>query len=298
MLQRWARCKEGERLRRPVSRAGQSRGGGDVERTSGALDGAWAAARARPGGQRDQGRSRPPGGLHAPASDGLRVRGAPTGWRLVALIGSSTIRPPLHRHVPARLAAASAGVARQRLRRDQHHPHRVPDRHLCRTASPRPHQRPCRPPASPTCRPGGFVAFSSVACAVAPNIYFSDRFPSGPGGGRGGRHRHRPLNRRDLHSGVALVRFFSTLMLATGLGPVIAPQIGSWVLAVTTWRGMFVVLAVFGLVLLPRRWRRVPETLSQVLPGHGQPLVHPGKDGLGHSRPGVPRICPRLRARV
>ena len=35
-------------------------------------------------------------------------------------------------------------------------------------------------------------------------------------------------------------------MLATGLGPVLAPQIGSWVLSFTTWRGVFLVLAGFG----------------------------------------------------
>jgi hypothetical protein len=43
---------------------------------------------------------------------------------------------------------------------------------------------------------------------------------------------------RDLFSGVALVRFLSTLMLITGLGPVLAPQIGSWTLSLTTWRGV------------------------------------------------------------
>ena len=53
---------------------------------------------------------------------------------------------------------------------------------------------------------------------------------------------------RDLHSGVALVRFFSTLMLVTGLGPVLAPQIGSWALSFTSWRGIFLILAGFGLL--------------------------------------------------
>ena len=66
---------------------------------------------------------------------------------------------------------------------------------------------------------------------------------------------------RDLHSGVALARFFATLMLATGVGPVFAPQIGSWILAVTDWRGVFWVLALFGTLLLVSAWWRVPETL-------------------------------------
>jgi DHA1 family bicyclomycin/chloramphenicol resistance-like MFS transporter len=57
-----------------------------------------------------------------------------------------------------------------------------------------------------------------------------------------------------------LVRFFSTLMLVTGLGPVVAPQIGSWALTFTTWRGVFLILAGFGAVLLAVAWWRVPET--------------------------------------
>ena len=66
---------------------------------------------------------------------------------------------------------------------------------------------------------------------------------------------------RDLHSGVALVRFFSVLSIATGLGPLIAPQIGGWILAFTSWRGVFVALAGFGAVLLYTAWLRIPETL-------------------------------------
>ena len=109
----------------------------------------------------------------------------------------------------------------------------------------------------------GLAAFiaSSVACALAPNIYVLTgcRLIQGLGGAAGVVISRAIV--RDLHSGVALVRFFSTLMLATGLGPVLAPQIGSWILAFTTWRGVFVVLAVFGAALLFTAWWRVPETL-------------------------------------
>ncbi|MBV9659979.1 MAG: multidrug effflux MFS transporter [Acidimicrobiales bacterium] len=105
-----------------------------------------------------------------------------------------------------------------------------------------------------------FVA-SSIACAFAPNIYvlIGLRLLEGLGGA-GGIVISRSIV-RDLHSGVALVRFLSTLMLVTGLGPVLGPQIGSLTLAVTTWRGVFLVLAGFGSVLLVSAWWRVPETL-------------------------------------
>jgi len=59
------------------------------------------------------------------------------------------------------------------------------------------------------------------------------------------------------------VRFFSTLTIATGLGPLIAPQIGSGILTFTSWRGIFVALAVLGGILLWSAWRRIPETLPE-----------------------------------
>jgi MFS transporter, DHA1 family, multidrug resistance protein len=109
----------------------------------------------------------------------------------------------------------------------------------------------------------GLAAFlvSSAACAIAPNIYVLTGFRLIQGlGGAAGIAISRSIV-RDLHSGPALARFYATLMLATGLGPVLAPQIGSWILALTSWRGVFAALAVFGAILLALVWWRVPETL-------------------------------------
>ncbi len=58
-------------------------------------------------------------------------------------------------------------------------------------------------------------------------------------------------------------------MLVTGLGPILAPQIGSWALSFTTWRGVFLILAGFGVVLLGTAWLRVPETLPAELRSSG-----------------------------
>jgi MFS transporter, DHA1 family, multidrug resistance protein len=191
-----------------------------------------------------------------------RHSNVPSGWRLVALIGTLTIFGPLciDMYLPAlpriseelhasasavqiTLTACLIGISFGQL--------------LLGPVSDRVGRRP------PLLVGLAAFAFSSVACAMAPNIFFLTAFRLVQGvGGAAGIVIARSIV-RDLHSGVALVRFFSTLMLATGLGPVIAPQIGSWVLAVTTWRGIFVVLAVFGLVLLFSAWRRVPETLSE-----------------------------------
>ncbi|GAA2987122.1 multidrug effflux MFS transporter [Streptomyces fulvorobeus] len=66
---------------------------------------------------------------------------------------------------------------------------------------------------------------------------------------------------RDLYDGVEMARFFSTLMLISGVAPVIAPVIGGQVLRVTDWRGVFVVLTGVGVVLTLVVWKWLHETL-------------------------------------
>ncbi|MEE4421800.1 multidrug effflux MFS transporter [Streptomyces bugieae] len=66
---------------------------------------------------------------------------------------------------------------------------------------------------------------------------------------------------RDLYDGVAMARFFSTLMLISGVAPVVAPLIGGQILQITDWRGVFVVLTAVGLALTLLVWRRLAETL-------------------------------------
>ena len=195
-----------------------------------------------------------------------RIRAMPTGWRQVALIGSITIVGPLciDMYLPAlpeinrdlhasasavqlSLTACLIGIATGQLLFGP-----ISDR-LGR-----------RPPLL-----AGLAGFTvaSLACAVAPNIYFLIAFRLIQGlGGAAGIVIARSIV-RDLYSGAALARFFATLMLAVGVGPILAPQIGSWVLAFTIWRGVFVLLAVFGVLLVLSAWWRVPETLA---PGNRQ----------------------------
>jgi DHA1 family bicyclomycin/chloramphenicol resistance-like MFS transporter len=65
---------------------------------------------------------------------------------------------------------------------------------------------------------------------------------------------------RDLHTGAAAAKFFSTLMLVMGLAPILAPLLGGQVLAVVSWHGIFVVQAAFGLALMAVTVRALPET--------------------------------------
>jgi DHA1 family bicyclomycin/chloramphenicol resistance-like MFS transporter len=84
---------------------------------------------------------------------------------------------------------------------------------------------------------------ASVLCFIAPTapVLMALRFLQGLAGA-GGVVIARAVV-RDLHSGAAAVRLFSSLMLVTGLAPILAPLAGGQVLAVTSWRGIFVVLA-------------------------------------------------------
>ncbi|WP_371328294.1 multidrug effflux MFS transporter [Demequina sp. NBRC 110056] len=55
---------------------------------------------------------------------------------------------------------------------------------------------------------------------------------------------------RDLFGGQQLIRMLARMALVTGLAPVVAPVIGSQLLSVMEWRGIFAVLAAYGLVMI------------------------------------------------
>ena len=66
---------------------------------------------------------------------------------------------------------------------------------------------------------------------------------------------------RDLYEGRRLAMFFSRLVLISGLAPVIAPVLGGQLNLVMSWRGIFGVLGVIGIILLAAGMFGVPETL-------------------------------------
>jgi MFS transporter, DHA1 family, multidrug resistance protein len=67
---------------------------------------------------------------------------------------------------------------------------------------------------------------------------------------------------RDLYSGRELARAMSAIITVFAIAPVVAPIIGSGILAVATWQWMFVFLAAFGCVALALAlW--LPETLPR-----------------------------------
>jgi DHA1 family bicyclomycin/chloramphenicol resistance-like MFS transporter len=73
---------------------------------------------------------------------------------------------------------------------------------------------------------------------------------------------------RDLFSGSRLVTMLSRLALVNGLAPVIAPVLGSQLLLIMPWRGIFWVIAVYSatmlvcLLLWTRETRQAPDPAS------------------------------------
>lgn len=104
-------------------------------------------------------------------------------------------------------------------------------------------------------------ALASLLCAFAPSVgaLTVGRLIQGCAGSAGIVLARAVV--RDLYSGTAMVRFFSTLMLVNGLAPVIAPIVGGQLLKVTAWQGLFAILSAIGAVLLAAVFFGLPESL-------------------------------------
>ncbi|WP_406837024.1 multidrug effflux MFS transporter [Streptomyces sp. AHU1] len=108
----------------------------------------------------------------------------------------------------------------------------------------------------------GVYVLATALCALAPGIglLVAFRLVQGLAGAAGIVIARAVV--RDLYDGVAMARFFSTLMLVSGVAPVVAPLIGGQILRLTDWRGVFVVLTAVGIALTALVWTKLPETLE------------------------------------
>jgi DHA1 family bicyclomycin/chloramphenicol resistance-like MFS transporter len=66
---------------------------------------------------------------------------------------------------------------------------------------------------------------------------------------------------RDLFSGYKAAQLLSRLVLVLGIAPILAPSLGGALLQITSWRGIFVVLAAIALGLFMLAMFALPETL-------------------------------------
>lgn len=98
----------------------------------------------------------------------------------------------------------------------------------------------------------GIVAYviTSALCAMSPSIELlvAARLVQGFTGGVG--IVIATAAGRDVFSGRALIRFYGRLTVAGGFAAVVGPLLGGVLSTVTDWRGLFVLLAVVGAVIL------------------------------------------------
>ncbi|MCL6516806.1 multidrug effflux MFS transporter [Alicyclobacillus sp.] len=108
----------------------------------------------------------------------------------------------------------------------------------------------------------GVYVLASALCVAAPSIWalLLLRFVQGFAGATGIVIARAIA--RDHYTGHALTQFFALLMLVNGAAPVLAPIVGGQLLRVTSWRGVFVVLAGLGLLM----WLAVAAGLPESLP--------------------------------
>ena len=102
---------------------------------------------------------------------------------------------------------------------------------------------------------------ASIGVALAPSIELLTLFRIGQGIGAAGGGVVALAVVRDLFGGQPLIRMLSRLALVTGLAPILAPVIGSQLLLLTQWRGIFVALAAYGAVVLVIAALLITETL-------------------------------------
>ena len=111
---------------------------------------------------------------------------------------------------------------------------------------------------------------SSALCALAPNVHtlLAVRLLQAIGGSAGIVIVRAVV--RDLYAVEDSARVFSRLMLVMGAAPILAPLIGSGVLAVQGWRAIFWLLTAFGLAAFSSTYSMLPETHGGT-PGAARP---------------------------
>jgi DHA1 family bicyclomycin/chloramphenicol resistance-like MFS transporter len=107
----------------------------------------------------------------------------------------------------------------------------------------------------------GLHIVASLLCAIAPTVMALTGFRVLQGFAAASAGVVALAIVRDVARGRAFVAMMSRMLLVMGAAPVLAPTLGSVVLRWTEWRGVFVVLAGIGALLLVVAVVGLPETL-------------------------------------
>ena len=104
-------------------------------------------------------------------------------------------------------------------------------------------------------------AIASIGCAAVHSIeyFWIFRMLQGVSAGAGVVIGRAII--RDLYSGSEAAKMLSLVTMIFSVSPAIAPIVGGWVVAVSVWRTLFLLLFVFAIVMLWWCWRTLPETL-------------------------------------
>lgn len=105
-------------------------------------------------------------------------------------------------------------------------------------------------------------ALASLGIVFVENIWVMVflRFVQGFTGGAGAVISRAVAS--DMYRGNELTKFLALLMLVNGVAPVIAPALGGLILSFAVWRMVFVILTIFGVLMVLGSVFKVPESLS------------------------------------
>jgi DHA1 family bicyclomycin/chloramphenicol resistance-like MFS transporter len=103
----------------------------------------------------------------------------------------------------------------------------------------------------------------SLLCIVTPSIdmFFFSRLLQGIGGA--GAAVLMGAIVRDLYTGAPMLKMMARVSLISGLAPILAPLIGSQLVTLLPWRGLFVFLACYGAMVWFFTYRYLIETLHR-----------------------------------
>lgn len=101
---------------------------------------------------------------------------------------------------------------------------------------------------------------ASVLVAISPTVEFLTVMRAFQGLGAAGGAVVAMAMARDLFDGRRLVQMLSRLALVSGMAPIVAPLIGSWMVGFVSWRGVFWALALYGVSIVVLVWLLIVET--------------------------------------
>ena len=104
---------------------------------------------------------------------------------------------------------------------------------------------------------------ASMLIALSPSIELVSvaRFAQGFGAAGGAVVASAMV--RDLYGGQKLVKMAAQVALVSGFAPIIAPVIGSQLLLIVSWRGVFWILAAYGVAVVAIAGLLIPETRTR-----------------------------------